>query len=744
VERTDRQYNFAEEVLKSREAKKNQVGTLTTKTKTYQYDHTGRKTSYQLELGNISNETIANYEYDEIGRMKRKVLLPNGTFTTAGPKDYIIRPNPDGSVNQSNQQDIAKKAVILAPDLLIDAQTIGSYLAQIDPNAARGTPINGLQKIDYQYHIRGALRGINLDNSQNSIPNSGEGDLFSYKLDYETTGWFDGNIGKQSWHNGAAERNYTFTYDNAKRLKSATYTGINGENYSIPNMNYDRNGNITNLQRNGKTGSGFGQIDNLSYSYNGNRLSQITDAIAGNNTVDFVPRSSGDYTYYNDGSLKSDANEQIQNIVYDSFLGQPTQLQLTDGRTINHYYDGSGKLLKTVYSTGEIWEYADGFIYKNGVLYQVQDDEGRILYQNGVFNYEFHYTDHLGNTRLSFRNNNGQLEKVAETAFDPWGVILKDLGQQNATQNRWEFQGKEKETTFGLNRINLGARTVNPTTGIMDRIDPLADDPRQLRHSPYAAFWSNPVMYTDPDGRCPKCEELVKSPTDGQIFKTTGATYTYGGGQWTRNGGQLNEVVIRPEGAYGSPIVAYTTQTKGVIAGYSAGYNGTGEYGTADVNVTGFRAEYNNNMGTGDANLALDGGVKVTGFQSTASLRGGTENNNFGLGAEGNALLAEAKGTIGKLTGENNRRGYYVGGEAGVYALKGEVNPSITILGYKLGVVIGGSLGSANIGAGLGGYRDTGKGTYNLNGFISGSFIAGGKLGFEFVTPSYDRHKKKN
>jgi len=113
------------------------------------------------------------------------------------------------------------------------------------------------------------------------------------------------------------------------------------------------------------------------------------------------------------------------------------------------------------------------------------------------------------------------------------------------------------------------------------------------------------------------------------------------------------------------------------------------------------------------------------------------------LGAEGNALLAEAKGTVGKLTGENNKRGYYIGGEAGAYALKGEVNPSITVFGYKLGVVIGGSLGSANIGAGLGGYRDTGKGTYNLSGFISGSFIAGGKLGFEFVTPSYDTSKKK-
>lgn len=182
---------------------------------------------------------------------------------------------------------------------------------------------------------------------------------------------------------------------------------------------------------------------------------------------------------------------------------------------------------------------------------------------------------------------------------------------------------------------------------------------------------------------------------------------------------------------------------KGVLAGYSAGYIGSGEYGGADVNLTGFRAEYNNNTGTGEANLALDGGVKATGFQATANLRGGTENNNVGLGAEGNVFLAEVKGTIGKLTGENNRKGYYIGGEAGAYALKGEVNPSITMFGYKLGVIIGSSFGSANVGAGLGGYRDTGKGTYNLSGFISGSFIAGGKLGFEFVTPSYNTSRNR-
>ena len=213
-----------------------------------------------------------------------------------------------------------------------------------------------------------------------------------------------------------------------------------------------------------------------------------------------MQRGSVNYDFWPDGSLKSDDNEQISNINYDTFLQQPTQIQITDGRTINHYYDGGGKLLKTVYSNGEIWEFGNGMIYKNGQPYQMAMPEGRAIYNapSGGWGLEFSYTDHLGNTRVSFKANGNQLEKVAETAFDPWGVVLNGLGQTNTFQNRFEMQGKESEKTFGLNRINFGARTVNPTTGVFDRIDPLADLDFQL--SPYAYAGNNPLMFIDPTG----------------------------------------------------------------------------------------------------------------------------------------------------------------------------------------------------------------------------------------------------
>ena len=117
----------------------------------------------------------------------------------------------------------------------------------------------------------------------------------------------------------------------------------------------------------------------------------VTDGVsATDNEVDLVPRGSGNYTYYTDGNVKSDANEGISLIIYDTFLNQPKEIQLTDGRKINHYYNGAGALLKTVYSTGEYWEFTpNGMIYKNGQPYQMAVPEGRAVYTGGAWQYEF-------------------------------------------------------------------------------------------------------------------------------------------------------------------------------------------------------------------------------------------------------------------------------------------------------------------------------------------------------------------
>jgi RHS repeat-associated protein len=106
----------------------------------------------------------------------------------------------------------------------------------------------------------------------------------------------------------------------------------------------------------------------------------------------------------------------------------------------------------------------------------------------------------LGNTRVSFKAENGTLIQTARTDFDPWGVVLQS-SQANTFSNRFEYQGKETEKTFGLNRISLGARSYNPTIGRMDNVDNLSI--KMPNWSPYMANFNNPLRFIDPDGREP-------------------------------------------------------------------------------------------------------------------------------------------------------------------------------------------------------------------------------------------------
>ncbi|WP_421772651.1 DUF6443 domain-containing protein [Emticicia sp.] len=502
IEMLDTEYNHAGEILQTKKIHKNQAGIATTEQSQNELDHVGRVKKLFHGINTTPIEIVKN-DYDEIGRVSQKKIFPNNTFVAGGTKEFIERPS-QGIVTQPNTEDFARRYVLLLPTTDIKASALTKYRAEITPNASQGVNINGLQTMNYTWHLRGGLLGINLDNNGNAIPKASEGDLFSYKLEYESAGFYDGNIGKQYWQSANDQnqviglRSYNMTYDPLKRMTGANFAGLANENYSLSGLTYDKNGNIKTMQRNGKTSSGFGLMDNLNYAYDGNKLNQVTDGVsATDNEVDLVPRGGGNYTYYTDGSVKSDANEGISLIIYDTFLKQPKEVQLTDGRKINHFYDGAGALLKTVYSTGEYWEFG-GITYKNGQPYQMAAPEGRAIYVNGVWVYEFFYTDHLGNTRVAFRADGNQLIKTSETAFDPFGVILRGAGQVNGVINRHEYQNKESEKTFGLNRINLGARTYNPTTGRMDRVDRFADKYFGLSTFQYSA--NNPMRFIDVNG----------------------------------------------------------------------------------------------------------------------------------------------------------------------------------------------------------------------------------------------------
>ncbi len=105
---------------------------------------------------------------------------------------------------------------------------------------------------------------------------------------------WNGNISEWVWQQGtASSQTYRFAYDGVNRLTSALSTG----NYNEKGITYDKNGNIKTMQRN--AGSSTTMVDNLTYTYTGNRLTGLNEAIRTAPSTDvFAPGSAaaGSYT----------------------------------------------------------------------------------------------------------------------------------------------------------------------------------------------------------------------------------------------------------------------------------------------------------------------------------------------------------------------------------------------------------------------------------------------------------------
>jgi RHS repeat-associated protein len=498
--RKDYQYRFNGELLKTRITKGTSVKILT-----YEYDHVGRKTKFKHSL-NGNEKTISKYVYDEIGRLKSKQFSPTsaiaslqtGNWTTTSTWQGGLLPtlSDNVSINAGHTITIPTGQTATAGSLY-NAGTLQNYgtlnLGSLSGNATAGT----LQTLDYKYHIRGGLLGINLD-ANNNLTNS----LFSYKLTYEDDGtYYDGNIRNQYWKStvDGIQRAYQYEYDGASRLKSAIYASTkSGETFALNSVSYDNNGNIKTLSRNGATNAAFtsfGNVDNLVYTYqnNSNKLLKVQDGISGNTDLgDFRDgtNTDNDYEYWEDGSLKRDKNKGISSIDYN-YLKLPKLITFTDNRTIAYEYDAKGTKLKKTVSTGVVTEYEEDEIYVNGNPYQISHDEGRIA--NGI--YEYNITDHLGNLRVAFKDSSGIAVATQSLFYDPWGLSMKGMqvSKNNSNFNKFQYNGKEIELEIGWS--DYGARMYGAAEGRWWTQDLLAEASEDF--TPYQYGANNPILNID-------------------------------------------------------------------------------------------------------------------------------------------------------------------------------------------------------------------------------------------------------
>jgi RHS repeat-associated protein len=102
---------------------------------------------------------------------------------------------------------------------------------------------------------------------------------------------------------------------------------------------------------------------------------------------------------------------------------------------------------------------------------------------------------------------------VEETHYYPFGLVMNGIsskGLNASADNKLKFNGKEEHRKefydgSGLDWLDYDARMYDNQIGRWYQVDPFVDEPEQLDKSPYAAFWNNPIMYDDPDGKCPNC-----------------------------------------------------------------------------------------------------------------------------------------------------------------------------------------------------------------------------------------------
>lgn len=381
----------------------------------------------------------------------------------------------------------------------------------------------------YTYDVHGWLTSISSGGFQETI----------HYADGLDGGCYNGNISTFKWRtNSGLYQGYNLTYDGCNRLTSAEFGAgdnlTNYRDYFNESVQYDCNGNITRLGRNGLVDNmhgSFGLVDALFMTYEGNMMTSVRDqashyVYAGATDFDGIPGQEYPLTYNDAGSLTSDAGRRIAWIDYD-LMNNPVRIQFTNGNVTKYVYSATGEKLRVTYQTAvpnisvpigstrelafyEV-QYTDSTDYllggrltlKNGRIDKYQFEEGycragRYSDTDDTFIFYYYDRDHLGNIRQVLKAKTGSV--VQSMNYYPFGAQFCD-GSTDSNVQSHRYNGKEFDKMHGLNTYDYGARQYNPVTVRWDRVDPLCE--KYYNMSPYNYCGNNPVNMIDVNGLKP-------------------------------------------------------------------------------------------------------------------------------------------------------------------------------------------------------------------------------------------------
>ena len=278
----------------------------------------------------------------------------------------------------------------------------------------------------------------------------------------------------------------------------------------------------------------YGLIDDLTLTYDGNRLKKVSDSAedpdyAG--ATDFRDGADEDTEYEYDtlGRMTKDRNKGITSIAYNE-IGLPSDVYIS-GAHIRYTYDADGTLLCKSYGNdvivsrpGSDWGVQASMVFESNSR---RDYVGPIEYCDGAFERMHHecgwlgadgrhtvaVRDWQGSVRATWRQ--GEYARVQGppqlfrgrprlyrnvTGYYPYGIAFADW----RGEERYGYGGKEQDRTCGLELHDFHARQYDAQTCRFTSIDPLAE--QYAANSPYVYCLSNPVAYTDPSGMTIKAQ----------------------------------------------------------------------------------------------------------------------------------------------------------------------------------------------------------------------------------------------
>ena len=462
-----------------------------------EYSYTGKPLTVKIlhtKRGTKDTEVDYTYAYDDADRKD------SYTFS-------ISHGEPEVSSTMSYEYDALGRL----------SKTIRPFTTSVDP------------VIEYNYDLHGWTKKITTHSFQEEL---------SY-ADGLGTPCYNGNISSIRWKDKTSNafRGYKYTYDNANRLTSGVYGEgdalTTNVNRFSENVGYDDvDGNITAITRYGKTSAnGYGQMDNLSLSYDGYRLTGVTETAADYNVTgsfEYKKAKGSQYKYNKSGSLIADKSRDIAFILHD-YNNNPCAIYFTNGNVTKYVYSGSGEKLRVVHYTAkpnitrtfgvkpaELTQaqilYVDSTDYLLGGSLVVKNGRIDKCYFEGGFTrafetsattdrFVFYYynKDHLGNNR-EVVDIKGRIHQV--TNYYPFGAPFADeKAIKGESLQPYKYNGKELDLMHGLNTYDYGARQYDPILARWDRIDSRCEDFYAV--SPYVYANNNPVKFIDPDGNSP-------------------------------------------------------------------------------------------------------------------------------------------------------------------------------------------------------------------------------------------------